>query len=270
MTTTTAPAHHGHGPARQRRAAPPGRRLPGREPRTPHARHDRQGAGAQRRRRRQRPENPRRSRRGRARIRQADPVPGHPRHQGGSRRHVHRAGAQARRPAQARPRRAGRRSGPLGRDPPERRHLPPPRAGRHARRRRPAQAARGIGIPALLYGPPGTGKTSLVEAAFGDEVITVAGDGDTTTGDLVGDYTQRDEAGGSPPARRPGPPASTPATGSAPGPETAPRASATSPPPRPRRAPPAYPPRRRPRLPAPPQPQSRNPAPRRQGTARSS
>jgi nitric oxide reductase NorQ protein len=49
------------------------------------------------------------------------------------------------------------------------------------------------GIAALLYGPPGTGKTSLVEAAFGDEVITVAGDGDTTTGDLAGDYTQRDD-----------------------------------------------------------------------------
>jgi MoxR-like ATPase len=52
---------------------------------------------------------------------------------------------------------------------------------------------RAAGIPALLYGPPGTGKTSLVEAAFGGEVITVAGDGDTTTGDLVGDYTQRDD-----------------------------------------------------------------------------
>ena len=52
---------------------------------------------------------------------------------------------------------------------------------------------RAAGIPALLYGPPGTGKTSLVEAAFGDEVITVAGDGDTTTSDLVGDYTQRDD-----------------------------------------------------------------------------
>jgi nitric oxide reductase NorQ protein len=54
---------------------------------------------------------------------------------------------------------------------------------------------RAAGIPALLYGPPGTGKTSLVEAAFGEEVITVAGDGDTTTGDLVGDYTQRDDGG---------------------------------------------------------------------------
>jgi MoxR-like ATPase len=54
---------------------------------------------------------------------------------------------------------------------------------------------RTAGIPALLYGPPGTGKTSLVEAAFGEQVITVAGDGDTTTGDLVGDYTQRDDGG---------------------------------------------------------------------------
>ena len=53
------------------------------------------------------------------------------------------------------------------------------------------------------------------------------------------------EAGGSPPARRPRPARQTPATGSAPRPG-APRASATSPPPRPRRALPACPPRRRP------------------------
>ena len=44
-------------------------------------------------------------------------------------------------------------------------------------------------MPALLYGPPGTGKTSLIEAAFPD-LITVAGDGDTTAADLVGEYTQ--------------------------------------------------------------------------------
>jgi len=49
---------------------------------------------------------------------------------------------------------------------------------------------RDAGVPALLYGPPGTGKTSLIEAAFGDELITVAGDGDTTAADLVGEYTQ--------------------------------------------------------------------------------
>ncbi len=44
-------------------------------------------------------------------------------------------------------------------------------------------------MPVLLYGPPGTGKTSLIEAAFSD-LITVAGDGDTTVGDLIGEYTQ--------------------------------------------------------------------------------
>jgi nitric oxide reductase NorQ protein len=49
---------------------------------------------------------------------------------------------------------------------------------------------RAAGVPALLYGPPGTGKTSLVEAAF-PGLITVAGDGDTTTGDFVGEYTQK-------------------------------------------------------------------------------
>jgi nitric oxide reductase NorQ protein len=49
---------------------------------------------------------------------------------------------------------------------------------------------RDAGIPALLYGPPGTGKTSLVEAAFPD-VITVAGDGDTTVADFIGEYVQR-------------------------------------------------------------------------------
>jgi nitric oxide reductase NorQ protein len=45
-------------------------------------------------------------------------------------------------------------------------------------------------VPALLEGPPGTGKTSLVEAAFGDDLITVSGDGDTTAADLAGEYTQ--------------------------------------------------------------------------------
>jgi nitric oxide reductase NorQ protein len=49
---------------------------------------------------------------------------------------------------------------------------------------------RAEGVPALLSGPPGTGKTSLVEAAFPD-LITVAGDGDTTVGDFVGEYTQK-------------------------------------------------------------------------------
>jgi MoxR-like ATPase len=51
---------------------------------------------------------------------------------------------------------------------------------------------RAAGVPALLYGPPGTGKTSVVEAAFGD-LFTVAGDGDTTVADLVGEFTQTPE-----------------------------------------------------------------------------
>ncbi|WP_033253124.1 AAA family ATPase [Kitasatospora phosalacinea] len=53
---------------------------------------------------------------------------------------------------------------------------------------------RAADVPVLLYGPPGTGKTSLVEAAFPD-LITVAGDGDTTVGDLIGEYTQADGGG---------------------------------------------------------------------------
>jgi MoxR-like ATPase len=51
---------------------------------------------------------------------------------------------------------------------------------------------REAGVPALLYGPPGTGKTSVVEAAFPD-LVTVAGDGDTTVADFVGEYTQTPE-----------------------------------------------------------------------------
>jgi nitric oxide reductase NorQ protein len=51
---------------------------------------------------------------------------------------------------------------------------------------------RAASIPVLLYGPPGTGKTSLAEAAFPD-LITLAGDGDTTVADFVGDYTQTDD-----------------------------------------------------------------------------
>jgi nitric oxide reductase NorQ protein len=51
---------------------------------------------------------------------------------------------------------------------------------------------RDAGVSALLYGPPGTGKTSVVEAAFPD-LVTVQGDGDTTVGDFVGEYTQTDD-----------------------------------------------------------------------------
>ena len=51
---------------------------------------------------------------------------------------------------------------------------------------------REAGVPALLYGPPGTGKTSVIEAAF-DDLITIAGDGDTTVGDFIGEYTQAED-----------------------------------------------------------------------------
>ena len=51
---------------------------------------------------------------------------------------------------------------------------------------------RAAGVSVLLYGPPGTGKTSVIEAAFPD-LLTVAGDGDTTVADLVGEYTQTPE-----------------------------------------------------------------------------
>ncbi|MEU5874235.1 AAA family ATPase [Glycomyces sp. NPDC047369] len=51
------------------------------------------------------------------------------------------------------------------------------------------QDLRAAGIPVLLQGPPGTGKTALAEASFPD-LVTVAGDGDTCVGDLVGEYTQ--------------------------------------------------------------------------------
>jgi hypothetical protein len=54
------------------------------------------------------------------------------------------------------------------------------------------RALRAANLPTLLSGPPGTGKTALVEAAFPD-LVTVAGDGDTTVADFVGEYTQTDD-----------------------------------------------------------------------------
>ena len=42
----------------------------------------------------------------------------------------------------------------------------------------------------LLYGAPGTGKSALCEGAFGDELLTVLGSGDTEVADLVGGYVQ--------------------------------------------------------------------------------
>jgi nitric oxide reductase NorQ protein len=41
----------------------------------------------------------------------------------------------------------------------------------------------------LFYGEPGTGKTACVDAAFPD-LVTLSGDGDTTTDDFVGSWVQ--------------------------------------------------------------------------------
>jgi hypothetical protein len=48
---------------------------------------------------------------------------------------------------------------------------------------------------ALLYGPPGTGKTALLEAAFGDDLITIIGTGDTEVADFIGGYIQTPSGG---------------------------------------------------------------------------
>jgi hypothetical protein len=50
-------------------------------------------------------------------------------------------------------------------------------------------------IPVLLYGPPGTGKTAMVEAAFPD-LLTVAGTGDTTVEDFLGNFIPLPDSGG--------------------------------------------------------------------------
>jgi nitric oxide reductase NorQ protein len=50
--------------------------------------------------------------------------------------------------------------------------------------------ARSAGLFVMLYGPPGDGKTALAEAAFGDELITIAGDGDIVVADFLGEYVQ--------------------------------------------------------------------------------
>lgn len=47
----------------------------------------------------------------------------------------------------------------------------------------------------LLYGAPGCGKTALVEAAFGEGLVTVLGSGDTEVSDLVGGYVQTPSGG---------------------------------------------------------------------------
>lgn len=47
----------------------------------------------------------------------------------------------------------------------------------------------------LAYGAPGCGKTALVEAAFGDDLVTLMGTGDTEVGDMIGGYVQTPSGG---------------------------------------------------------------------------
>ncbi len=47
----------------------------------------------------------------------------------------------------------------------------------------------------LLYGAPGCGKTALVEAAFGEDLHTIIGTGDTEVADFVGGYVQTPSGG---------------------------------------------------------------------------
>jgi midasin (ATPase involved in ribosome maturation) len=47
----------------------------------------------------------------------------------------------------------------------------------------------------LLYGAPGCGKTALVEAAFGENLHTIIGTGDTEVADFVGGYVQTPSGG---------------------------------------------------------------------------
>jgi len=55
--------------------------------------------------------------------------------------------------------------------------------------------ARDIKQYTLVYGPPGTGKTALLEAAFGADLITIIGTGDTEVADFVGGYVQTPSGG---------------------------------------------------------------------------
>jgi nitric oxide reductase NorQ protein len=133
---------------------------------------------------------------------EAERLPGPlPRH-GGHRPRRRRRAARRSRPA-PRARRPGRpgliRAGPArpGRlrrrpagcgagDPPGRAGLPAPHAGRHGRCDRAARGGhRGPALRAARHR-----QDILVEAAFPD-LITIAGDGDTTVADFTGDYTQR-------------------------------------------------------------------------------
>lgn len=42
----------------------------------------------------------------------------------------------------------------------------------------------------LAYGAPGCGKTALMEAAFGENLVTLMGTGDTEVSDMIGGYVQ--------------------------------------------------------------------------------
>lgn len=55
--------------------------------------------------------------------------------------------------------------------------------------------SRSMGHFVLLYGAPGTGKTAVFEAAFGDDLYTVLGTGDTEVADFVGGYVQNTSGG---------------------------------------------------------------------------
>ena len=55
--------------------------------------------------------------------------------------------------------------------------------------------ARELEKSALFLGEPGTGKTALAEGAFGDELITMLGTGDTELSDFIGGYVQGDTPG---------------------------------------------------------------------------
>lgn len=50
--------------------------------------------------------------------------------------------------------------------------------------------ARTAGLPMLLRGEPGTGKTAMIEAAFGEDLYTLSGSGDTEVADFLGSWVQ--------------------------------------------------------------------------------
>lgn len=59
------------------------------------------------------------------------------------------------------------------------------------------QKAREMDKPVFMYGLPGTGKTASVEAAYGDELTTILGTGDTELSDLMGSYIPDPSGNGS-------------------------------------------------------------------------